>query len=82
MGWILLGAALGFITGGAIGTVVAPQRGGELVAQVSTRLRQARDAAQRAADAAGEETKQRFEQSRRGRGRSRNRNRNRRRRRQ
>lgn len=77
MGWILLGGALGFIAGGAIGTVVAPQRGGELVAQVSTRLRQARDAAQRAAEAAGDETKQRFEHSRRRRGRSRNRRRRR-----
>ena len=79
MGWILLGAALGFVDGGAVGTAIAPQRCGELVAQVGTRLRQAREAAQRAADAAGEATQEQFEQSRQRRGRSRNRGRRRRR---
>ena len=80
MGWIILGAAIGFIAGGAIGTTVAPQRGSEFIEQVGIRLRQARESAQRAADAASESTQERFEKSRRRRGRSRNRNRRRRKR--
>ena len=73
----MLGIALGFFVGGAIGTVIAPQRGSELVAQVGTRLRTAREAAQRAVEAAEDTTKERHEQSRRRRGRSRKRRRRR-----
>ena len=78
MAWIMLGVALGFIAGGAIGTVLAPQRGSELVAQVGARLRKAREAAQRAAEGAEGATKERHEQSRRRRGRPRRRRRRRR----
>ena len=78
MAWIMLGVALGFIVGGAIGTVLAPQRGNELITQVGARLRKAREAAQRASQAAEGKTKERHSQSRRRRGRSRRRRRRRR----
>lgn len=78
MAWIMLGVAFGFIVGGAIGTVLAPQRGSELIAQVGARLRKAREAAQRASEAAEGATKERHDRSRRRRGRSRRRRRRRR----
>ena len=73
--WILLGCAVGFFVGGAVGTALAPQRGADLLTNLPERLREARAAALRAAEQAEQATVERSHGPRGGRRRRRGRRR-------
>ena len=74
MTWIIIGAAIGFFVGGAIGTIVAPQRAREILDALPEQLSAIRNAAEQAAGEA-EETVRRRSQRSRGRRRRRSRGR-------
>ena len=74
MTWIIIGAAIGFFVGGAIGTIVAPQRAQKILDSLPEQLSTIRNAAEQAAGEA-EETVRRRSQRSRGRRRRRSRGR-------
>ena len=74
MTWIIIGAAIGFFVGGAIGTIVAPQRAQRILDALPEQLSAIRNAAEQAASEA-EETVRRRSQRSRGRRRRRSRGR-------
>ena len=74
MTWIIIGAAIGFFVGGAIGTIVAPQRAQKILDALPEQLSAIRNAAEQAAGEA-EETVRRRSQRSRGRRRRRSRGR-------
>ncbi len=74
MTWIIIGAAIGFFVGGAIGTIVAPQRARKILDALPEQLSAIRNAAEQAAGEA-EETVRRRSQRSRGRRRRRSRGR-------
>ena len=74
MTWIIIGAAIGFFVGGAIGTIVAPQRAQKVLDALPEQLSAIRNAAEQAAVEA-EETVRRRSQRSRGRRRRRSRGR-------
>ena len=74
MTWIIIGAAIGFFVGGAIGTIVAPQRAQKILDALPEQLSAIRNAAVQAAGEA-EETVRRRSQRSRGRRRRRSRGR-------
>lgn len=76
MTWIIIGAAIGFFVGGAIGTIVAPQRAQKILDTLPERLSAIRSAAEQAASEAEATVRRR---SQRSRGRRRRRSRGRRR---
>lgn len=74
MTWIIIGAATGFFVGGAIGTVLAPQRAQNVLDALPERLNAIRSSAQQAAIEAEATVRRRSQRSRgrrrrRGRGR-------------
>ncbi len=74
MTWIIIGAAIGFFVGGAIGTVVAPQRAQKIMESLPERFGAIRSATERAAGEAEANVRRRTQRSRgrrrrRGRGR-------------
>lgn len=75
MTWIIMGAAAGFFVGGAIGTIVAPQRAQKIMDTLPERLSAIRSAAEQAASEAEAAVRRR---SQRSRGRRRRRSRRRR----
>ncbi len=75
MTWIIIGAAIGFFVGGAIGTIVAPQRARKILDALPEQLSAIRNAAEQAAGEAEETVRHR---SQRSRGRRRRRSRGRR----
>ena len=74
MSWIIIGAAIGFFVGGAIGTILAPQRAQRVLDQLPERLNAIRSSAEQAASEA-EATVRRRSQRSRGRRRRRSRGR-------
>ena len=75
MTWVIIGAAIGFFVGGAIGTVLAPQRTQRVLDRLPERFSAIRSSAQRAANEAEASVRRR---SQRSRGRRRRRSRGRR----
>lgn len=75
MTWIIIGAAIGFFVGGAIGTIAAPQRAQKIMDTLPERLSAIRSAAEQAASEAEAAVRRR---SQRSRGRRRRRSRRRR----
>lgn len=74
MAWVIIGAAIGFFVGGAIGTIVAPQRAQRVMETLPERLSAIRSSAERAASEAEATVRRRSQRSRgrrrrRGRGR-------------
>lgn len=74
MTWVIIGAAMGFFVGGAIGTVLAPQRAQRVLDALPERLSAIRNSAQQAAIEAEATVRRRSQRSRgrrrrRGRGR-------------
>ncbi len=67
MAWIIVGAALGFFVGGAIGTIAAPQRAQKVLEMLPERLSAIRSAAQEAASQAEAAVQRRSPRSRGGR---------------
>ena len=78
MTWIIIGAAIGFFVGGAIGTIVAPQRARKILDALPEQLSAIRNAAEQAAGEAEETVRRRSQRSQRSRGRRRRRSRGRR----
>jgi gas vesicle protein len=75
MTWIIIGAAIGFFVGGAIGTIAAPQRAQKIMDTLPEQLGAIRTAAEQAASEAEAAVRRR---SQRSRGRRRRRSRRRR----
>ena len=74
MAWIIIGAAVGFFIGGAIGTIAAPQRAKKILETLPERLNAIRTSAEQAAIEAEATVRRRSPRSRgrrrrRGRGR-------------
>lgn len=74
MTWIIVGAAIGFFVGGAIGTILAPQRAQKVLDGLPEQLSAIRSAAEQAAREAESTVRRRSQRSRgrrrrRGRGR-------------
>ena len=74
MAWVIIGAVIGFFVGGAIGTIVAPQRAQKVMETLPERLSAIRSSAERAASEAEATVLRRSQRSRgrrrrRGRGR-------------
>ncbi len=63
--WLIIGAAVGFFVGGALGTLVAPKPADQLLEALPERLRTARSVALEAAERAEEKTAERYDRPRR-----------------
>ncbi len=64
MTWIIVGAAIGFFVGGAIGTILAPQRAQNVLDGLPERLSAIRSAAEQAAREAETTVRRRSQRSR------------------